>query len=115
MYVCALIHTYIHTFQFCRPTLWLRNINEKQLLIMFSGLMDTMLKSAPEKKVGRVDPHTYIVDSNPYYVCMYLCVGFQVTEAYNSGDSVFWHVYGQHGRIGVLQVEVNLTYAYILP
>mmetsp|Transcript_8847 Transcript_8847/g.12233 ORF Transcript_8847/g.12233 Transcript_8847/m.12233 type:complete len:99 (+) Transcript_8847:786-1082(+) len=33
-----------------RPTLWLRNINEKQLLIMFSGLMDTMLKSATEKK-----------------------------------------------------------------
>jgi hypothetical protein len=32
--------------------LWLRNINEKQLLIMFSGLMDTMLKSAAEKKVG---------------------------------------------------------------
>lgn len=32
------------------PTLWLRNINEKQLLIMFSGLMDTMLKSNTEKK-----------------------------------------------------------------
>jgi hypothetical protein len=102
-------HAYIHTFQFCRPTLWLRNINEKQLLIMFSGLIDTMLKSAAKEKVGRVDPHTYIVDSNPYYVCMYLRVGFQETEYYNSGDSVFRYVYGQHGRIEVLQVEVDLT------
>ena len=45
---------------------------------------------------------------------MYLYVGFQETEAYNSGDSVFGHVYGQHGRIVVLQVEVDLPYAYIL-
>ena len=75
-----------------------------------------MLKSAANEKVGRVNPHTYIVDSNPYYVCsMYLYVGFQETEAYNSGDCIFGHVYGQHGRIEVLQVEVNLTYAYILP
>jgi hypothetical protein len=41
--------------------LWLRNINEKQLLIMFSGLMDTMLKRAAEKKVGQHPlVHTYI-------------------------------------------------------
>ena len=46
---------------------------------------------------------------------MYLYVGFQETEAYNSGDSVFGHVYGQHGCIEVLQVEVDVTYAYILP
>ena len=42
---------------------------------------------------------------------MYLYVGFQETEAYNSGDSVFGYVYGQHGCIEVLQVEVDLTYS----
>jgi hypothetical protein len=48
--------------------LWLRNINEKQLLIMFSGLMDTMLKSAAEKKVGQHPLiHTYIHWIDMYY------------------------------------------------